>query len=893
MTSASTTLITTEHQALLAASAISLDVAKAGGVFSALTTADLPDDLAYLSEALLPALVFTHRSPSDVTVHQARPDNPQDGGKYLQPAGSGSLLSVHPTQANKIGLAKRLLIVEGTKQALAAVTWAPTDTLVVGIQGAQGWIRDGSPNPDLEKLLGDGTDVKVAFDADVNVNRAVYDSAAKLGAHMNVLGANSISYIGLPTGGKSGLDDYLAVISEGRREAVLETLMTKATKLGRAPAAPKAKPASAVGIAPVVDWDNAQIIVPIVEGMPPIRLAAFAARITHTLTVEDDLNDRENKFKTNLHDLEIKLRPDDEPHTVYRIDNSELEKTSLWLGRMPGSIGTRVDRRSGTNASEDIAGAIRRHASENEVRQTRGFNRTGPATVNGVFGYLSASGLLTGDGLSDAAVAVVSPPFNRISFPDPAKMSKKTREEAIAVFPELLSLVGDQSALVLTFGHLTQGASGSRINGVVQIEGDAGGGKTTQVRAVASCLGPWFGSNSMLGAAPTPGAIRSAGEHIHHMLIVTDDVARAKNNEASNDTTADAMDEFVRRAHGGGGEGRPRQTPSLTRPGTFDTVATELSDTIGVVVGEIMNVNAGSNSGAERVISTKVFRATSFKSDAALKTFEDISMSARPNEGFALVLQWMARNATEFGPEKWFASIDAEIDIQKTALSKYSALTPRSRRVAAGVMVGWRMLTTALNEIAPSIVDEAQREEMLKHGHALIVQAILRHTAVALGGTATVQEGVLDRIRSLMASAPDVWVITNGDTPPNEREKRLGKHYTIIGGGTSEQVVALIPNVIAQALQEKSGAIITQRLAAIAHPNKNGKTTRSVRFNGMPINAICIPLAIWQGDAAEIPQAQTTEPRVSQGSSPGNEGGSSPQTQPATHPLDEMPEVDA
>jgi hypothetical protein len=45
------TSITTEHQALLAASAITLDVAQAGGVYSALTTTDLPDDLSYLSEA--------------------------------------------------------------------------------------------------------------------------------------------------------------------------------------------------------------------------------------------------------------------------------------------------------------------------------------------------------------------------------------------------------------------------------------------------------------------------------------------------------------------------------------------------------------------------------------------------------------------------------------------------------------------------------------------------------------------------------------------------------------------------------------------------------------------------------------------------------------------------
>jgi hypothetical protein len=146
----------------------------------------------------------------------------------------------------RVGRVSELLIVEGTKQYLAAVSAAPKDLLVVGMAGCVGWSRDRMPNPHLEKLVVGVEDVIIAMDADVARNRMVWDAAKRLGEALEVLGVKTVRHLTLAgAGGTVGLDDYLANYDD--RASVLARLLQTAGKLprppkGTAPAAPTAAP---------------------------------------------------------------------------------------------------------------------------------------------------------------------------------------------------------------------------------------------------------------------------------------------------------------------------------------------------------------------------------------------------------------------------------------------------------------------------------------------------------------------------------------------------------------------------------------------------------------------------------------------------------------------------
>jgi len=229
------------HRRLLEAAAIPAEVAVAAGARSISTVADLPEPLRWCKTT--PGLLF-HAHPLDgPPVPQYRPDKPVEDAdgkvrKYLFPKGAGSVLNIVPTMRPRVSTASKVVIVEGTKQVLAAVAAAPDDVLVVGIGGCWSWSHDGCPIPELDQLGLDGKQVVVALDADVATNSTVHGAAKRLGDHLDNLGAE-VSHLHLPAAGNTGLDDYLASVTN--RAAVFARLVDKAGKLGRRP---KAKPRS-------------------------------------------------------------------------------------------------------------------------------------------------------------------------------------------------------------------------------------------------------------------------------------------------------------------------------------------------------------------------------------------------------------------------------------------------------------------------------------------------------------------------------------------------------------------------------------------------------------------------------------------------------------------------
>jgi hypothetical protein len=232
--------ITPEHQAYLASQAVDPALASLLGVRS-LTG---PEEVTELGEGwerwnLFPALVFPWTSPDGRVEYQLRPDNPSIDKtgrprKYMFRKGMAPVLwAVRPLPD-----ASRMLIVEGTKQALSAGSYAPEGTAVYGISGCRSWQQNGVPIGDL--VVADGRDVVVILDADAASNLDVYTAGTGLAQALAMEGAERVVFARLPGGGKTGLDDILSSRAPDRRAGYLSRLIDGA-KPKPADAKPKPK----------------------------------------------------------------------------------------------------------------------------------------------------------------------------------------------------------------------------------------------------------------------------------------------------------------------------------------------------------------------------------------------------------------------------------------------------------------------------------------------------------------------------------------------------------------------------------------------------------------------------------------------------------------------------
>lgn len=225
------------HGDYLAAHAVDLELARTLGVRSLTTradTADLPD--VWSNFANLPAILFPWTNEEGRTEFQIRPDNPTTDGRG-RPRKYMFRRSMVPVlwAVRSVPGSERILVVEGTKQSLAAASYAPPGVAVYGIAGCRMWQLEGTPIPDLEVV--DGREVVVILDTDAAGNPDVYSAGVGLAEALAMEGATKVTFgrLGGGAGGKAGLDDVLAGRSPDRRAGYLARIIDGA----------KAKPADA------------------------------------------------------------------------------------------------------------------------------------------------------------------------------------------------------------------------------------------------------------------------------------------------------------------------------------------------------------------------------------------------------------------------------------------------------------------------------------------------------------------------------------------------------------------------------------------------------------------------------------------------------------------------
>ncbi|WP_193601499.1 phage/plasmid primase, P4 family [Mycobacteroides abscessus] len=174
----------------------------------------------------------------DGEVPQFRPDYPRldvDGSpiapKYVFPKGSSAsvVLRSAPETAEMLGIP--LLIVEGTKQSLAAGSaLRDQDVAVAGMPGCHGYKQNKVVSPELVQLAKGKAEILIALDGDARTNRSVFDAGIALKKTLTRRN-RMVRFVQLPDLGedeKAGLDDYLSTISTENRADTLLGLMEAA-----------------------------------------------------------------------------------------------------------------------------------------------------------------------------------------------------------------------------------------------------------------------------------------------------------------------------------------------------------------------------------------------------------------------------------------------------------------------------------------------------------------------------------------------------------------------------------------------------------------------------------------------------------------------------------------
>lgn len=210
-----------QHQQLLEASGIKVDVASERGYVSADTKALLEKRGFAPSQQRPPALIIPlFNVEGDRGGSQCRPDDPRldEQGrpiKYETPAGATQVLDVHPWSVPHLGdPTTALVITEGTRKADAAVSRA---MVAIGLNGVWGWKgpnRHGGsvPLPDWERVALNGREVLLVFDSDVTTKPQVRKALERLEVFLQGRDAvvRTVLLPEVTPGVKVGLDDYLA-----------------------------------------------------------------------------------------------------------------------------------------------------------------------------------------------------------------------------------------------------------------------------------------------------------------------------------------------------------------------------------------------------------------------------------------------------------------------------------------------------------------------------------------------------------------------------------------------------------------------------------------------------------------------------------------------------------
>jgi hypothetical protein len=187
-----------------------------------------PEHMQYLTDhAITPTVIeqFGIRSDAndivfpwtdgELRTEQRRPW-PGSGGQYFWEKDK----DLHFWNLRDAGPDSPILLIEGTKQSLATVSYAPERYSVLGMAGCEGWNKC-----DLSRF--EGRTVYFGLDADAGSNLSVYE-AGDMFRQETEFYQTEVHYLWLPARGSQGMDDVLAKKPDAMRGRFLDFLVERA-----------------------------------------------------------------------------------------------------------------------------------------------------------------------------------------------------------------------------------------------------------------------------------------------------------------------------------------------------------------------------------------------------------------------------------------------------------------------------------------------------------------------------------------------------------------------------------------------------------------------------------------------------------------------------------------
>jgi hypothetical protein len=906
------------------------------GIRSVNRVNELPPTLRRWKDQL-PGLLFWHHQLGGDSVPQFRPDTPNDvKRKYLFPTDIEAVISIVPAMQARLvvdatSCAKRILIVEGTKQNLFASTYAPDDVVAVGIQGCWNWSNDGQALTVLDGLC-KGREVVIAFDADINSNENVYRAGERLAESLTVVGATSVKFLILPASGGVGLDDFLAQRERGNRGDTLLNLIAGARKFSTI-AKPKSKArrqlVSESGTFDMVSIELGEVVEAAFESIdekgmvPPHELQrAYAGEIdgrrvrrVDTLltaapiivaTVEgiDDLTPgSEPRISFDL-DVQNSSGNDATHRLIKGVPYAELKHIESWLERL-GADANRVTLGRAANSPSGqsrVAEAVKRFQFDGEVKRKE-FLRTGwylDATDKTAY-WIDTAGAHGPEGKIERISAKLEGSISSLEVPGFGE--NYTLDDAAKAFKELLRVceyLHDATPWILGVSGLFWSIFGGNPDAVLYLSGGAGAGKSSIVGALSSMLGPHWGT----GAAPmasvegTTAYLSDVTRQIHNCMLVLDD-ARDRSSARSQENQDEALDKVVRVGYGGGGAARGKKVRDVH--GDYHQSPVSLNRPFVVIAGESLP-DSTPQSTIERCLVVEIKGASSLKASETtpdgvsgydhLATLSQIG-ALRPALSYfirenAKVITGLARSVDSStrvtNMDEWRIRADAlRSEYANIALAKHwpvgVTVSERVRKVLATFLAGTTLFTTFM--VNSGFVSDEEAQEIQDQWHKSAIAAAIAHSRVNLSQSDEAQP-IIDTLRGAVATGRARLVGTSPESAhayhENEHAPIIGAYLSLNLAGKTINVVAVIVAVTSKILREEGIYFpprgLPRRLRSVLIAAENGEKTHVKRIPGFrdPQRCYFIPQEAWAPRSAdrtgEAPEAWAPEEEGPDGADP-------------------------
>jgi hypothetical protein len=557
------------HLQTLTESGIDPLVAEHYGIRSINAPEELPEGCESFHKHI-PGLLFPLPDINGDKLYQIRADTPppgvdgKAGGKYTTPDGAPTQLILWPAAKAILDSQNysKVLIVEGTKQSLAATGYAPKGVLVVGITGCWGWKTSTSDTGIVDGLdeIVDSRLTVVCFDADIKTNQKVNDAAHALDKTLRTCGATTVKWLMLPDGGKTGLDDYLGKVLTNVRAKQLSSLMAKG--LTQVPRFMEPGEEALVNGQIMPDEDSLSFV--------RIRISKEAIKkevVTNALVkvvkvrsiVSDIVSvpgiqpvDGLTLINTELV-LEVRSKLFGSRAYEITVPRSELEDVASWFAKIPDPASISLKIPTSRKEATELVNAITEYKTEDREGETA-YTRLGWVMHDGLPCYLYQGGAVTEKGNITTVRGLLPGRAAEVTFPD-LEGNLKTEELRRAVRRSLapLSIIHRPELWGVVFGGLVYVAAGFQPKGILYLFGQAGSGKTHLAQGVTGFLSPSFGPDEEVMATleGTANAALATTPPFHNAMILYDD-AHPVTGKIKQAAQADLLDALSRIGYSGG-----------------------------------------------------------------------------------------------------------------------------------------------------------------------------------------------------------------------------------------------------------------------------------------------------------------------------------------------------